>query len=87
MQGRGAAFLQQRAGFHFPASAVREAPFGFVKPLLPLLKGNGEICSGVTGFFLVFLNILSGFQSDITAAETHDDHLGGQVLKQAASPR
>lgn len=80
--GRGAAALQQRAGFHFPASAVREAPFGFVKRLLPLLKGNGDILQRRDWVFF-FLNIVSGFQSDITAAETHDSHLDGHVLKQA----
>lgn len=32
-------------------------------------------------FFLLLLNLLSTHQSDIAAAETHDNHFDGQVLK------
>lgn len=81
--GRCVLFLQQHAHFHFPSLAVHKASFAWVVNR-QLQGGSREICR-VFFFFILFsfwfLNLLSNYESDITAAETHDNDFDGRVLE------
>lgn len=85
--GRCTLFLQQHAGFHFPSLAVCEASFvGLWTDWCKGEAGKFTVCFFFVGFFCC-LFLLSTYQSDIAAAETHDRHFAGRVVKTAASVR